>query len=72
MKHYNALAHMLPEIGKVTRLTLQNVRDLDVEGHAWSVFDSAVEFPVPKNLRNKTNCNALAVLESSTYTSGYV
>ena len=29
-----ALAHLLPEIGKVTYLTLKNVRNLDVEGHA--------------------------------------
>ena len=34
-KHnYNALAHIFPEIGKVTQLTLKNIRDLDVEGHA--------------------------------------
>ena len=36
-KNYNALAHILPEIGKVTCLTLKNVRDLDVEGHALVV-----------------------------------
>ena len=36
-KKYNALAHILPEIGKVTCLTLKNVRDLDVEGHALVV-----------------------------------
>ena len=30
---YNALAHILPDIGKVTELTLKNVRDLDVGGH---------------------------------------
>ena len=33
-KKFNALAHILPKIGRVTCLTLKNVRDLDVEGHA--------------------------------------
>ena len=33
-KIVNALAHILPEIGRVTCLTLKNLRDLDVEGHA--------------------------------------
>ena len=36
-KNYNTLAHILPDIGKVTCLTLKNVRDLDVEGHALVV-----------------------------------
>ena len=36
-KKYNALAHILPDIGKVTCLTLKNVRDLDVGGHALVV-----------------------------------
>ena len=31
------LAHILPEIGKITCLTLKNVRDLDVDGHALVV-----------------------------------
>ena len=30
----NALAHILPKIGRVICLTLKNVRDLNVEGHA--------------------------------------
>ena len=33
-KIVNALAHILPKIGRVTCLFLKNVRDLDVEGHA--------------------------------------
>ena len=36
-QNYNALAYILPEIGEVTCLTLKNVRDLDVEGHALVV-----------------------------------
>ena len=38
-QNYNALAYILPEIGEVTCLTLKNVRDLDVEGHALVVQD---------------------------------
>ena len=38
-KKYNALAYILPEIGEVTCLTLKNVRDLDVEGHALFAQD---------------------------------
>ena len=33
-ENYNALAHILPEIRRVTCLILKNVRDLDVESHA--------------------------------------
>ena len=36
-KKYNALAYILPEIGKVKCLTLKNVCDLDSEGHALVV-----------------------------------
>ena len=36
-KHYNSVAHILPDIGKVTCLTLENVCDLDVEGHSLVV-----------------------------------
>ena len=62
-KKYNALAHIPPEIGIVTCLTLKNVHDLDVEGHdsvVQGLNDSAIELPDPKNLRNKKIFNALA------------
>ena len=36
-KKYNALAHLLPDIGMFSGLTLENVRDIDVEGHAFVV-----------------------------------
>ena len=61
-KIYNALAHILPEIGKVTCLTLKmsGTLILKVRLRLYKVCDSAIELPDRKTQETTKKFNALA------------
>ena len=59
--NYNALARILPKIRRVTYVTLKNVRDLDVEGHASIVQGLwQCHWLVRPKKTEKKNSNSLA------------